>query len=387
MPSKRTVVLIAFGLFLILFAVRFIHLSADPPYDLSTSGGPYGDPGGYSFNARNKLLFGTYEVDNYNMMYMSYIPHLATLWTFKVFGIGFAQMNLVPVFFSCLILIVFFFLLKERFNELLAMLGTALLGMNYLFLMFSRVANRIMPSLFFFVLGLYLLQRGKKKPGWVFGAGISFAVAILSKSVLFYALFAVLAGYFLYLIFNVRIKHLFQHIVFLFFGALIPFIPYFFFLYLPYRDFTQSFSSVNVPYLFPPAELSQLLQYFWTRPPLLLRFMPLLSIMAALCSLVLLKKSVTTPKKMHMEDWVFFGWFILGTIYYSIIQQRVTRHFIPHIVVLVFLTVSMVHTLSASKKKEKAKKPGFLFGTYLFLWMVYSVSLLLKFISAKFPSG
>lgn len=387
MPArKKTLVFVTLGVFLLLFAVRFIHLSADPPYDLSTSGGPYGDPGGYSFNARNKLLFGAYEVDNYNMMYMSYLPHLATMWVFKVFGIGYAQMNLVPVFFSCLILIVFFFLLKERFNEILALVGTALLGMNYLFLMFSRVANRIMPSLFFLVLGLYLLQKAKKRPGWLFAAGSSFALAILSKSVLFYALFAVLAGYFLYLIFNVKIKPLVQHIFFLFCGALIPFVPYFIFLYLPYREFTQSFSRINVQYLIPPMDFSQLLRHFWTRPALLLQFMPLLSIIAALSSLMLLKRTVFTPKKMEMEDWVFFGWFILGFFYYSLIQQRVTRHFIPHIVPLVFLTVVLIHSFSSSKKKEPPKKPGSLYAVCLFIWMVYPVSLLLKFISEKFPS-
>jgi len=386
MPSKKTVIFVTFGLFLILFAVRFIHLSADPPYDLSKSGGPYGDPGGYSFNARNKLLYGTYEVDNYNMMYMSFLPHLVTLWTFKVFGIGFAQMNLVPVFFSCLILIVFFLLLKERFDDILALIGTTLLGMNYLFLMFSHVANRIMPSLFFFVLGLYLLQKGKKKPGWVFAAGISFAAAILSKTVLFYALLAVLAGYFLYLVFNVRIKHLVQHIGLLFFGALIPFIPYFIFLYLPNREFTQAFSQINVQYLIPPSNLSLLLRYFWTRPDLLLQFMPVLSILAALCSLMLLKKSVTTPKNLPMEDWMFLAWFIFGSFYYSIIQQRVTRFFIPHIVPLVFLAVALVHFLSSTKKKDIAKRPGLLFGILLFLWMLYPVSLLIKFITEKLPS-
>lgn len=375
-----------FGLFLILFGVRFIHLSADPPYDLSTSGGPYGDPGGYSFNARNKLLYGTYAVDNYNMMYMSYLPHLATLWAFKIFGIGYAQMNLVPVFFSCLILIVFFLLLKERFNEILALMGTALLGMNYLFLMFSRVANRIMPALFFFVLGVYFLQKGKKRPGWILAAGTSFAVAILSKSVLFYALFAVLMGYFLYLIFNVKLKHLVQHITFLFFGALIPFIPFFVFLYLPYREFTQAFSKINVPYLIPPSDPSMILKHFWMRPSLLLQFMPILSILAALCSLMLMKKSVFTPKKMHMEDWMFFTWYILGFFYYSIIQQRVTRHFIPHIIPLIFLTVALVQTLSSTQKKEIKKKAGLLFGICLFLWMIYPVSLLLKFISGKFPT-
>jgi len=114
--------------------------------------------------------------------------------------------------------------------------------------------------------------------------------------------------------------------------------------------------------------------------------MPVLSILAALCSLIFLKKSVTTPKKMHMEDWMFFGWFILGFFYYSIIQQRVTRHFIPHIVPLIFLTVALVHFLSSSKKKETPKKPGLLFGICLFLWMIYPVSLLLQFISRKFPN-
>ncbi len=190
MKGKKGPTLIIFLLFASLFLIRLVHLSADPPYNLSSSGGPYGDPGGYSFNARNRVLFGTWEVDDYNMMYLSFPPHLFTYLIFRFFGVGIAQQNLVPVLFSWGSLVVFFLLLKSRFSRGLALAGTALLGLNYLFLMFSRIANRVMPPIFFLLLGILFLQKGTRKRGWFCAAGASFFLALVSKSVIFYILAA-----------------------------------------------------------------------------------------------------------------------------------------------------------------------------------------------------
>ena len=82
MPGKKGIPLLAAFLLTLLLCIRLFLLTADPPYDLSTSGGPYGDPGGYSFNARNMVLYGTWEVDDYNMMFMSIPPHLLTFISF-----------------------------------------------------------------------------------------------------------------------------------------------------------------------------------------------------------------------------------------------------------------------------------------------------------------
>ncbi|MBE0460736.1 MAG: glycosyltransferase family 39 protein [Candidatus Aminicenantes bacterium] len=380
MFSKKNLVFLSFALFVVLFGIRLIHLSADPPYNLSTSGGPYGDPGGYSFNARNKILFGTWEVDDYNMMYVSFPPHVATYVIFKLLGIGFSQMNLVPVLFSWLCLLFFFFILKGRFNEKYALLGTAALGLNYLFLMYSRIANRIMPSLFFVILGIYFLQKGEKKRGWLLGAGASFIFALLSKSVVFYAVGAILGGYFLFSICNDNIKGIAKRISFIFFGSLFPFLPWFFFIYIPKHNSLESFSRLNFQYLIPPKSLTLILKYFWTRPAIIFNEMPIIAVLGAIFSLAIIYMATQTPKKIPMVDWIFLIWFFVGTLYYATIQQRVTRHFIPHIIPLVFLTICLFHSLLSKPNLQDKKKPSHIFLPFAFLWMLFPTSQLMKFV-------
>ena len=195
MPGKKSVPFLAALLFTLLICVRLLLVTADPPYDLSPSGGPFGDPGGYSFNARNRALFDTWEVDGFNMMYLSFPPHIITYLSFRLLGVGFAQQNLVPVLFSMGSLILFFLILQHRFSYAWALGGTALLGLNHLFLMYSRVANRVMPPLFFILFGLYFLQKKRQHPAYLFAAGISFFLALISKSVIFYVLASIGTGY------------------------------------------------------------------------------------------------------------------------------------------------------------------------------------------------
>ena len=385
MSQKKTITLVLFSLFLILFLIRFVHLTADPPYDLSTSGGPYGDPGGYSFNARNKTLFGSWEVDNFNMMYLSFPPHSVTYLVFRLLGIGFAQQNLVPVLFSFASLIFFFLIIRERLGNILALIGTGLLGFNYLFLMYSRIANRVMPPIFFILLGIYLLQKGKKKPLWLIGAGMSLFLALISKSVVFFAVGAVLAGYLVYVLLNTSIKEIAKRLSLLLVGALLPFIPWLFFLYIPHRDFINSFSQLNVQYLIPPKSLSLILKYFWTRPQILLHEMPVIFLLAALFSLMLLYRAVHASKKVLLVDWIFLFWFFAGFFYYAVIQQRVTRHYIPQIVPLVFLAILLAHHLFTNLNFERPRKHRLLYGLLVFLWMLFPVSMLMKAITKEFP--
>jgi len=386
MPRRSSFTVLTLVLFSLLFIIRFIHLTADPPYDLSASGGPYGDPAGYSFNARNKVLYGEWEVDNYNMMYMSYPPHLATFLSFKIFGVGIGQQNLVPILFSFLTLIFFFLILRDQAGETAALIGTGLLGINYLFLMYSRIANRIMPSLFFIILGVFFLLKGKKRRFWNIFAGASFFLALISKSVIFYAVGAVLTGYLIHTLLHSRLRDVFKQIAWIFLGSLAPFLPWLFFIYLPQRDFINSFSQLNVQYLIPPRSLPLILRYFWTRPLILIEKMPIISFLAALFSLVLLFKIVHRLKDASLVEWIILAWFLMGFLYYSIIQQRVMRHYIPHIIPLIFMTAFFAARILSESKRPPPKKPQILFGFVVFLWLIFPVSMVLKIISAKFPN-
>lgn len=385
MSGKKAVAFLTVTIFLFLFSIRFIHLSADPPYDLSTSGGPYGDPGGYSFNARNKILFGTWEVDNYNPMYISIVPHGFTYLSFKLLGVGFAQQNLVPVMFSCLSMFFFFLLLRRRFSSWYALLGTTLLGINYLFLMFSRVADRVMPPIAFLLMGLYFLQKGEKKVGWFLGAGFSFLLALISKSVVFYILGAVGLGYLIFMLFGYSLQEWGKRIAYLGAGFFLPFLPWFILIYLPHREYTSTFFHLNRNFILPPLDFSLILKNFWHRPNLLLSHMPFLAITGALFFLVLLYRGVHQPRKIKMLDWIFLSWFAGGHIYYAIIYQRVTRHFIPHIIPLTFLTIYFIHHLLTSPSSPRFSRLKWFYFIFVFLWMIFPVSLLLKFASSRIP--
>jgi hypothetical protein len=384
MPGKKGFPLLTAFLLALLLCIRLFLITADPPYDLSTSGGPYGDPGGYSFNARNKVLFGTWEVDEYNMMYLSFPPHLMTFLSFQLLGVGLAQQNLVPVLFSMGSLLLFFLILRRRFSYAWALGGTALLGLNYLFLMYSRVANRVMPPLFFILLGLYFLQKKTRSPVFLFAAGMSFFSALISKSVVFYILAGIGIGYLVYALLHHEIKEIAKQIAFLAMGALVPGMPWLFFIYIPHRDFIHSFSELNVKFLIPPAHLPTLIRNFWTRPPILLEQMPIVCVLAALASLILLSNLVREIKKIVLVDWIFLLWFLVGYLYYALIQQRVPRHVIPQIIPLIFLTISFGHHL-LSRTSTAEKKPRFLSALLLFLWFLFPVSMGLKYLAKQFP--
>jgi len=100
-PTINKNFIITILLFSFLFSLRFIHLDADPPKTLDPiSIGHLSDPGGYVFNARNKIAHGTWKTDEWNLMYITPLAHLITYLVFLAFGVGIAQMNIVPALFS-----------------------------------------------------------------------------------------------------------------------------------------------------------------------------------------------------------------------------------------------------------------------------------------------
>jgi len=165
MPSKKLSVIFLVLVFTGIFSLRLIHLGADPPPNLSNSMGYMSDPGGYVHNARNKIVFGKWEMDLWNPMYISPLPNYITYVIFCVLGPGIVQMNIVPAIFSCLILIFTFLLFKRNNNTIFTFIGIILLGVNYQFTMFSRIAVRVMPMLLFVVLALLFLSTKQKNIG------------------------------------------------------------------------------------------------------------------------------------------------------------------------------------------------------------------------------
>jgi hypothetical protein len=364
-----------------------VHLSADPPATLSASAGPYGDPAGYAYNARNKVVFGQWEMDKYNPMYISLIPHFLTYLSFSLFGVGTAQMNLVPILFSCLILVLLIFVVKKIFSFSMGFLAFYLLGISYLFIMYSRIANRIMPMIFFLVLSLFFLQKGLKRKEWLFFAGLSCFLAFISKGVCFYILPAIFLGFIIYLALNMNLKKAVLPLSYFIFGFSVACAIWILFVYVPYGQMIKSIANINIQFLIPPKSIPKMLEYFWTRPSILFDNMPILSILASLSFLILVYKLIHKPKAINLLECIMILWFAAGFVYFSIIYQRVTRHFIPQILPMVFLCTTFIHNFLQARRITKPKKFRLLFGFAFFFWLLFPASKLLKPLLEKLPES
>lgn len=366
---------------LFFLSLRIIHPSADPPETLSTSAGPYGDPGGYAFNARNKVLFGQWEIDDVNSaLYASPIPSLTTYLFFRIFGVGIVQMNSVPILFSWLTLILLFFIFKETLGHSpsLILIGFSLVGSNYLFLMYSRIANRVMDMIFFLVLALFFFLKGTRKTHWFLLAGMASFLAFAAKGVCFYIIGAFFFGFFLFLLFEYGLKKAFFPFGLFMAGFFCCLFFWIIFIYIPHGNEIRAISALNVSFLIPPKSLSRMLYYFWIRPPLLLKSAPFLTLLSGLSFLLFVFKALNKPRKIQLTGWIMLLWYMSGTVYFSIIQQRVTRHFIPQIIPMVFLSVWLIRDFLKKSSFSKPDKIGFFPWLALFLWLLFPLSKIVK---------
>lgn len=180
-----------------LCGLRLVHLTADPPAHLSWSGGLFFDEGAYTHNARNQILFGEWKADEWNDFYYSPILTLLKWGIFSIIGIGIAQERLVSILFCGLTLWMLYLALSVTLRRSVAILSVILLGINYIYVMYSRLGMFEIPLIFFMVLTMYFWQQGLKHqprfPVWrshafMFLAGVSCFTVYIFKALAIYFL-------------------------------------------------------------------------------------------------------------------------------------------------------------------------------------------------------
>jgi 4-amino-4-deoxy-L-arabinose transferase-like glycosyltransferase len=373
-PSAKFLTMIL--LFAVLFSFRFIHLDADPPKTLDPiSIGHLSDPGGYVFNARNKIMYGTWKTDEWNLMYFNFLTHIITYLVFLVFGVGIAQMNVVPAVFSCLILIFIYLILKRSLNQTYAFLGILLLGTNFQFTMFSRIAVRVMPMLFFSILTIYLLTTAKKKKPIFFLAGVVCFLSFATKG----TFVLILPSLFLGLIFyyfsqsEKRMKDIFSPLGYLILGMSAVFLAWLFLLWLPQRELFQDFARNNYNWL-TPRSLIEPFRNFWIRPLSYMKNMPVQTFLSSLYLPFLFSSAVKFPRKISLVTWISGFWLVSNYLYISAVYYRPWRHAVPLILPIVILAVVALYEFMQIKSIEKPKKTTILLYTFLFFWFLFPLS-------------
>jgi 4-amino-4-deoxy-L-arabinose transferase-like glycosyltransferase len=363
-------------LFAVLFSLRFIHLDADPPKTLDPiSIGHLSDPGGYVFNARNKIEFGTWKIDEWNLMYVTPLIHIITYVVFLALGVGIAQMNIVPAVFSCLILVIVYLILKRSLNQTYAFIGIILLGMNFQFTMFSRIAVRVMPMLFFTVLTVYLLMTAEKKKFAFFLAGALCFISFTIKGTFLLILPSIVLGMLIYDFFQTEknVKATISSLGFFVLGLAAVFLAWLFFFYLPHKELFQDFTRNNFKWL-TPHSLQRAFKNFWIRPFNYMKNMPVQTFLSSLYLPFLFYIAVKFPRKISLLTWISGFWVISNFLYGSIISYKPWRHAFPLVLPIVFLAVVALYEFMQIKSIERLEKTPFLLYLFLFFWFLFPLS-------------
>jgi 4-amino-4-deoxy-L-arabinose transferase-like glycosyltransferase len=130
----------------LMLGLRLVALRSDAYAHLSHSTALLTDEGFYIHNARNLILFGRTRTDDWNNMLVMPVLHGIQVVVFQLCGVGPIQARMIPVVMSSLTLLVFFFALRRVFGLSVAAWGTVLLGLDHVFLLYSRMALMDVPA-------------------------------------------------------------------------------------------------------------------------------------------------------------------------------------------------------------------------------------------------
>jgi 4-amino-4-deoxy-L-arabinose transferase-like glycosyltransferase len=156
--------------------IRTVYLSADPP---AAEISPYvsafhNDEGWYVHNAVNRILFGKWELGNYNL-YL-YIPGYTLIqWvTFYLFGVSPATARLMNVLLSLLSIFLIWASLKGNVEDRVGLWAMAFCGFNFIFTMYNRTVLVVTTIIFPLMLSFYFLMQARRTRDIVF-AGLAAA--------------------------------------------------------------------------------------------------------------------------------------------------------------------------------------------------------------------
>ncbi len=159
-----------------------MRLTADPPTNLSWSGGYYGDEAGYAHNARNKVLFGKWMLDEYNPVYVNPILTFFDYLSFRIFAPSIFSLRLVALFWGVLGIFFIFFILKYGCDaSWMPWAGLLLLETNDFFLMYTRLSLSDTMLTNWMLFSVFLWTLGLKKRFFMFFAGLSSMVVMSCK--------------------------------------------------------------------------------------------------------------------------------------------------------------------------------------------------------------
>jgi len=194
-------------MFVLFLGLRFVHLQADPPTGLSFSAGIFVDEMQLIHQVRNKILFGSWEMDRFPSNAYSPLWALLQYGILSTIGVGLWQIKILPVLLSITTLVLIYKALSEYYGFRFGLTAVLLLGLNYTFIMYNRLGLlenlviTVMMTAFFF------WQRAVRTENqlYFYLTGVSAGFVFIAKSLHFYLVISIALTFIAYL-FNKGIK-------------------------------------------------------------------------------------------------------------------------------------------------------------------------------------
>ena len=392
MFSSRTFLII---LFVSFFLLRAIYPLADPPKELSWSLGLFFDEGIYNHNARNQVLFGQWELDEWNDSYYSMASALIKYATFRLFGTGRMQMRLISVVFSWFSLLFVYLASKESYGKKTAILAVLLLGTNYIYIMYNRLGMQDTQTLAIFTITWYFWQKGILKlrsenwrtwhsplaffntsASWCFlGAGISCFVMYSFKNLFLYLIPAPFVALVVYAVIQydkVQIRTYINAFVALCVGTFTAFAIWYTTFYIHYQDMIGRIGSYMMQQRMLPRDglkgyLVNLRQTpffsYFSRNPIVL----LVALVFLLFLCYLLFSEWRT--RLHPSDLFLTAWFGAVFVFLGLLSYRPLRWFLPIIPPMCILAARCIAVLLDNVTITFPKKLHWVFYPIAIGWL------------------
>ncbi|HIE11288.1 MAG TPA: hypothetical protein EYP62_06700 [Kiritimatiellae bacterium] len=138
MKPARSGALLQTALLILVAWMLLFRLAADAPIHISSNPGVHFDPPSKCHNARNRVLFGRWNVDEWTPYIHGPLYTLLQGLIFRLTGVGLAQLRLLSVGCSLIALAAIGFLLRREFNYPAALSAAILLAFSLTFQVYGR---------------------------------------------------------------------------------------------------------------------------------------------------------------------------------------------------------------------------------------------------------
>ncbi|HNV02451.1 MAG TPA: glycosyltransferase family 39 protein [Vicinamibacterales bacterium] len=145
--------------------LRMLFPLADPPWQMSV-GVVWHDEGAWTHNARNMALFGTWETDRWNPMYLAPVFTALEYASFRAFGVGLWQARFVPEILGAASVLFLAGAVRHAAGRAAGALAGALASVHFVWVMWNRAALLETPMVVPMVAALYACARGARAGGW-----------------------------------------------------------------------------------------------------------------------------------------------------------------------------------------------------------------------------